>query len=351
MNQRAIRIDECSGGYYGGVLRKNPLPSATHRRDGDGMNEPISFEPIAMERVWGGASLARFGKKLPPGAPIGEIWEMVDREDVQSVVTSGELEGKTLNDLWRHHREGVFGSAYITHPSERFPILVKLLDAAENLSAQVHPPSHKAQELGGEPKTEVWYFLDCTDDANIYAGLKKGITRDAFQKLLETGGVETALHEIPVRTGESIFIPSGRLHAIGAGNVIIEIQQNSDTTYRVFDWNRTGLDGKPRGLHIAESLASIDFEDFEPQLKSSADPLVADCVYFHVEKISLSTSRDLRPQSAFALAVSLDHPVTCGGRTFAPAEFFLIPASGSGMDVSPTTAETHLLVCTLPTKS
>jgi mannose-6-phosphate isomerase len=119
----------------------------------------------------------------------------------------------------------------------------------------------------------------------------------------------------------------------------------------VFDWNRTGLDGKARALHITESLASIDFEDFEPQLKSSADLLVADCEYFHVEKISLSTSWDLRPQSAFALAVSLDHPVTCGGRTFAPAEFFLIPASGSGMDVSPTTAETHLLVCTLPTKS
>ena len=315
------------------------------------MNEPISFEPIAMERVWGGASLARFGKKLPPGAPIGEIWEMVDREDAQSVVAGGELEGKTLNDLWRHQREEVFGSAYITHRSERFPILVKLLDASDRLSVQVHPPAHKAQELGGEPKTEVWYFLDCSKNATIYAGLKKEVTRESFQKLLETAGVETALHEIPVHTGESIFIPSGRLHAIGAGNVIIEIQQNSDTTYRVFDWNRTGLDGKPRALHIAESMASIDFEDFEPQVKTSTDSLVADCEFFHVEKISLSTSRDLRPQSAFALAVSLDHPVTCGGRTLAPAEFFLIPACGSGMNISPTTTETHLLVCTLPTKS
>ena len=315
------------------------------------MNEPISFEPIAMERVWGGTSLARFGKKLPPGAPIGEIWEMVDREDAQSVVTGGELQGKTLNDLWLHQREEVFGSATITHRSERFPILVKLLDASDKLSVQVHPPAHKAQDLGGEPKTEVWYFLDCSKDATIYAGLKKEVTRESFQKLLETAGVETALHEIPVHTGESIFIPSGRLHAIGAGNVIIEIQQNSDTTFRVFDWNRTGLDGKPRALHIAESLASIDFEDFEPVVKPSVDPLVANCEFFHVEKIPLSTSRDLRPQSAFAVAVSLDHPITCGGRAFGPAEFFLIPASGSGMDVSPTTAETHLLVCTLPTKS
>ena len=349
MNQRAIRIDECSGGHYGGVLRKNPLPSATHRRDGDGMNEPISFEPIAMERVWGGTSLARFGKKLPPGAPIGEIWEMVDREDAQSVVTGGELQGKTLNDLWLHQREEVFGSAYITHRSERFPILVKLLDASDKLSVQVHPPAHKAQDLGGEPKTEVWYFLECTKTANIYAGLKKEVTRESFQKLLETGGVDTALHEIPVRAGESIFIPSGRLHAIGVGNVIVEIQQNSDTTYRVFDWNRTGLDGKPRALHIAESMASIDFEDFEPQVKTSTDSLVADCEFFQVEKVSLNASRDLRPQGRFALVVSLDHPVTCCDRTFAPAEFFLIPASGCGMDVSPTDAETHLLVCTLPT--
>ena len=300
------------------------------------MNEPISFEPIAMERVWGGSSLARFGKKLPPGAPIGEIWEMVDREDAQSVVAGGELEGKTLNDLWRHQREEVFGSAYITHRSERFPILVKLLDAADRLSVQVHPPAHKAQELGGEPKTEVWYFLECTKGANIYAGLKKEVTRESFQKLLETGGVETALHEIPVHTGESIFIPSGRLHAIGAGNVI--------------DWNRTGLDGNPRALHIAESMASINFEDFEPRVKSSSDPVVADCEYFHVEKITLGWSRDLRPRGGFALAVSVDHPVSCGGRTFNPAEFFLISASAERPEVSPLESSASLLVCTLPVR-
>lgn len=335
-------------GNYGGVARKNPLPSAVRRRDGWRMNEPISFEPIAMERVWGGAGLIRFGKKLPAGVPIGEIWEVVDREDAQSVVIGGEHDGKTLNDLWQHQREEVFGSDYITHRSERFPILVKLLDATDKLSVQVHPPFHKALELGGEPKTEVWFFMDCAEDANIYAGLKKGVTREAFQKLLETGGVETALHEIPVRAGESIFIPSGRLHAIGAGNIIIEIQQNSDTTYRVFDWNRAGLDGKPRALHIAESMASIDFEDFEPGVKPSADPLVADCEYFHVEKVSLTASRDLRPPRGFALVVPIDRPVVCGGRTFGPAGFFLIPATGTGLEVSPVESTASVLVCTLP---
>jgi mannose-6-phosphate isomerase len=242
----------------------------------------------------------------------------------------------------------VFGEALAGHPSTRFPILVKLLDASDTLSVQVHPPAHMAVQLGGEPKTEVWYFLECTKNATIYAGLKNGGTREAFQRLLEAGEVGSAMHEIPVQDGESIFIPSGRIHAIGAGNLIIEIQQNSDTTYRVFDWNRTGLDGKPRQLHISESMASIDFEDFEPGVKSCADPLVADCEYFHVEKITLTESRDLRPRGGFALAVSVDHSVSCGGRTFNPAEFFVIPASAQEVAVSPVDASASLLVCTLP---
>ncbi len=312
------------------------------------MRDPIFFEPIAMERVWGGRRLERFGKKLPPGVPIGELWELVDREDAQSVVVSGEFAGKTLNDLWLHDRERVFGRPYVAHPAPRFPVLVKLLDASDKLSVQVHPPAHMASELGGEPKTEVWYFLECTEDASIYAGLKNGVTRGDFQKLLQTGGVESALHEIAVCSGESIFIPSGRLHAIGAGNVIIEIQQNSDTTYRVFDWNRAGLDGKPRALHISESMTSIDFHDFEPPVKTAADPLVADCEYFHVEKTSLQSRRDLRPEGAFALAVSIDRPVLCGGRKFNPAEFFLIPAAADGLEVAPVEASASLLVCTLP---
>jgi len=301
-----------------------------------------------MERVWGGSRLAKFDKNLPPGVPIGEMWEVVDREDAQSVVAEGEFQGRTLNDLWLHERVKVFGAVLAGHAAPRFPILVKLLDASDKLSVQVHPPAHMAPQLGGEPKTEVWYFLDCTKEATIYAGLKNGVTREVFQSLLETGKVENALHEIPVRTGESIFIPSGRVHAIGAGNLIIEIQQNSDTTYRVFDWNRTGLDGKPRQLHLAESMASIDFEDFEPVVKSSADPLVADCEYFHVEKIALTTSCELRPPGTFALVVSTDRPVNCGGRSYSPAEFFLIPASGEGLEVRPMESSASLLACTFP---
>ncbi len=313
------------------------------------MSEPIVFEPIPMERVWGGRRFeSLLGKSIPHGALIGELWEIVDREDAQSIVHSGSLQGKSLNELWNGHREEVFGKAYVGHPSPRFPLLIKLLDARERLSVQVHPPVHLAEALGGEPKTEVWYFLDALPGARIYAGLKNGVTRGEFEELLRTGGVERALHEISVTTGESIFIPSGRLHAIGEGNVIVEVQQNSDTTYRVFDWNRVGLDGNPRALHITESLASIDFNDFEPPVCGVEETCVAECPFFDVEKIRLDSIRDLRPPGRFALIAVTRGDVICGGQSFGSGQFFIIPANGTGFDVSPGSGPAEVLVTTLP---
>jgi mannose-6-phosphate isomerase len=311
------------------------------------MNEPIIFEPIPMERVWGGR---RFESLLaiPHGALIGELWEIVDREDAQSTVHSGPLRGKTLHELWSDHRAELFGKEYSAHPSPRFPLLVKLLDARERLSVQVHPPLHLAESLGGEPKTEVWYFLDALPGARIYAGLKKGVTREEFEGALRTGDVERTLHEIPVATGESIFIPSGRLHAIGEGNVIVEVQQNSDTTYRVFDWNRMGLDGQPRALHIAESLASIDFEDFEPPVCGVHETSVASCPFFDVEKIPLSSPRDVRPAGRFALVAVTGGTVRCGGISFGKGQFFIAPAAGSGMELTPEGGPAEILLTTLP---
>ncbi len=310
---------------------------------------PIVFEPIAMERVWGGRRFESLrGKPLPQGTPIGELWEVVDRDDAQSVVHSGEFAGRTLGDLWRNRRADVFGDDYMDDPHPRFPLLVKLLDARERLSVQVHPPQHLAESLQGEPKTEVWYFLDCLPGARIYAGLREGATREEFDNLLRAGRVEEVLHEIPAFTGESIFIPSGRLHAIGEGNLIVEVQQNSDTTYRVFDWNRTGLDGKPRALHIDESMASIDFADFEPRLKPAADTLVADCEFFRVEKVALTAPLDLRPEGRFALVTVLSGEVSCGTDHFQTGQFFLIPAASLHPDVVPQGTRAEVLVTTLP---
>ncbi|MEI8387263.1 MAG: type I phosphomannose isomerase catalytic subunit [Verrucomicrobiota bacterium] len=313
------------------------------------MNEPIFFEPIPMERVWGGRRFeSLLGKSIPHGALIGELWEIVDRDDAQSTVHSGPLRGETLHELWSDHRTELFGGAYAAHPSARFPLLIKLLDARERLSVQVHPPLHLAETLGGEPKTEVWYFLDALPGARIYAGLKKGVTREEFEGVLRTGEVERTLHEIPVATGESIFIPSGRLHAIGEGNVIVEVQQNSDTTYRVFDWNRMGLDGEPRALHIAESLASIDFEDFEPPVCGARETSVARCPFFDVEKIVLSSSRDVRPPGRFALVAVTGGAVRCGGIPFGKGQFFIVPADGTGLDLTPEGGPAEILLTTLP---
>lgn len=313
------------------------------------MNAPITFKPLAMERVWGGRCFESLpGKQLPAGVPVGELWEVVDREEAQSVVDSGPMEGVALHRLWTERREDVFGVDYLAMDAPRFPLLVKLLDAAEKLSLQVHPPASKASALGGEPKTEVWYFLESLPGAVVYAGLKNGVTREEFAERLEGGRVEETLHVIPTHTGESIFIPSGRLHAIGAGNLIVEIQQNSDTTYRVYDWGRLGLDGMPRELHVRESMESIDFEDFEPGVCGADAAVVADCPLFHVEKRKVENAVDVRPEGRFALCVSTDGSVRCGGREFQRGGFFLVPASGEGLEIEAVEGMATILVCTLP---
>ncbi len=229
---------------------------------------PLIFHPIFKERVWGGRNLERlYRKPLPPGVPIGESWEISDRPTDTSVIANGPLAGRDLRWLVENQQKELFGRSL--KGNDRFPLLVKILDAQERLSLQVHPPAHRARELGGEPKTEMWYIASAQPGAELYVGLKRGVDRRQFEQHLRAGSVEQCFHRVPVRTGDAIFLPSGRVHAIGAGLVIFEIQQNSDTTYRVFDWNRLGLDGKPRPLHVEESLASIDFSDFEPGLISS----------------------------------------------------------------------------------
>jgi mannose-6-phosphate isomerase len=229
---------------------------------------PLTFQPIFKERVWGGRNLERlYQKPLPPEQRIGESWEITDRPEGVSVIANGELTGKTLRWLMEQHRQDVLGAqAATTGP---FPLLVKILDAQETLSVQVHPSTSVAAQLGGEPKTEMWYITDATPAAGLFVGLKAGVMRAEFEQRIQSGSVAEALHHVPVKTGDAMFLPSGRLHAIGGGNVLFEIQQNSDTTYRVFDWNRLGLDGKPRKLHVAQSLASIDFNDFAPSLITS----------------------------------------------------------------------------------
>jgi mannose-6-phosphate isomerase len=295
-----------------------------------------------MERVWGGRRLeSLLGRKLPLASRIGESWELVDREEAQSVVHEGPLRGATLHELWMRHRDAVFGPGLPDAP--RFPLLCKILDAQDRLSVQVHPPAAVAAQLGGEPKTEMWYLLDTQDGSAIYAGLASGVTRPAFERALAENRVAATIHTLPTHPGDAIFIPSGRVHAIGAGNLIVEVQQNSDTTYRVFDWNRLGLDGKPRALHIEESLASIDFADAEPDFAAANGETVIECPLFRVEKWTLDAARN-DPGPRFAIFTIVAGSVECGGARFDRGAFFLLPADADDRELRPFPLESSAAV-------
>ena len=255
--------------------------------------ELMSFTPLYMERVWGGRGLElKLGRRLPKGKVIGESWELVDREGEQSIVAEGAHKGETIRELLKSNAADILGPG--REGSHPFPILIKWLDCQDRLSLQVHPPAEIAPMLGGEPKTENWYIADCDEGASLIVGLKQGVTREQFTRALEDNGLAACLHRFPVKIGDSILVESGRMHAIDAGNLILEIQQNSDTTYRVYDWGRVGLDGAPRQLHLEESLKSIDFDDYEPEtLKIVAGAqTLADCKEFRIRKFELTPGED-----------------------------------------------------------
>jgi mannose-6-phosphate isomerase len=226
---------------------------------------PLTFERIFKERIWGGRNLQTlYGKALPKDQRVGESWEICDRPGDESVIANGTLRGKSLHWLMEQCPSDLLGPGKPVPP--RFPLLIKIIDAQETLSLQVHPPPGVAAQLGGEPKTEMWYVARAGPKSELFVGLRKGVTRGEFERELAAQTVAQCFHRIAVKEGDAMFLPSGRVHALGAETVIFEIQQNSDTTYRVFDWNRVDRNGKPRELHIPQSLASIDFTDFEPAL-------------------------------------------------------------------------------------
>jgi mannose-6-phosphate isomerase len=259
------------------------------------MREVLQFQPIYQERIWGGRRLETLlGRELPPGPPIGESWEIVDRPEAQSRVRGGRFGGATLRELIEHHSGEVMGPKW--KAADPFPLLVKWLDCSERLSLQVHPPAAVAASLGGEPKTENWYVAHSAPGASLFVGLKPGVTRAAFSKAVAAGTAENCVNKVSVASGDSVLVESGQVHAIDAGNLILEIQQNSDTTYRLYDWGRAGLDGKPRKLHVEESLRSILWSERPPELVRAAPTsgTIASSDDFSIRRVVMGRGEKLR---------------------------------------------------------
>jgi mannose-6-phosphate isomerase len=317
---------------------------------------PFKFHPIFKERVWGGRNLETlYHKDIPQHRAIGESWEISDRPGDASVIANGPLAGKDLRWLMENHERDLIGDA--RSQNGLFPLLIKILDARDKLSLQVHPPAHKAAELGGDPKTEMWHITQAAPGAELYVGLKQGVTRQEFEQKIKDGTVADCFHRVPVKAGDTMFLPSGRVHAIGAGLVIFEIQQNSDTTYRVFDWNRVGTDGKPRELHIPQSLTSIDFQDFEPGLVGDSFKAagrfkirsLAKHPLFSVDAFrALSKEKISFQQPRLKIIGALENKVAISDGTVTvelqPGEFCLIPASVKAAEIHAEIGSSFLLI-------
>ncbi len=296
------------------------------------MNDFLRFQPLYQERVWGGRGFeTALGRDLPGQAPIGEAWEIVDRPEAQSVIKGGALAGKTLREAIKSRAAAILGPGW--DPDRPFPILVKWLDCRERLSLQVHPPAAIAPSFKGEPKTETWFIADTQPGAGLIVGLKKGVTRAQFERGLADNTLEALVHRFPVAEGDSILVRSGQIHAIDGGNLILEIQQNSDTTYRVYDWGRVGLDGKPRQLHVEQSLASIKWDDFEPAPVRGAPTsgVIAECAEFRIRRVVLDAGETVRfaaGEQARILSVVTGQLTGAGKGGLARGENAVLPYAG-----------------------
>lgn len=255
---------------------------------------PLTFHPVYKDYIWGGTRIIdKYGRRAPAGI-YAESWEITDRRESISLVANGDLAGKSLHQLVK-----IYGTALLGRSSAFFPLLVKLIDAKDRLSVQVHPDEKTVVTVGGEPKTEAWYVLDAEPGARVYAGFKAGVKKEGFLTALMHCKVADLLKAIPVTRGDVIYVPGGCIHSIGPGCLLLEIQQNSDTTFRVYDWNRHSRGGRERPLHVEQALQVIKWRKISearhgirhaPEIKQPRDRWVMtllECPYFLVEKIVL----------------------------------------------------------------
>lgn len=305
---------------------------------------PLKFFEIYKEKVWGGKRLStQLNKRISPGSRIGESWEIAHRPGNISRIRNGPLKDQTISSLMEEDREGLLGTK-VSPSLGRFPLLFKYVDAEDVLSLQVHPDDRLAKKFGEEDpgKTEAWIVLHASPGATLIVGRSPGTTLERMAEGLKEGNIEGLVRRWPTAAGDVFYLPSGTIHALGAGVLVSEIQQNSDLTYRLFDWNRMGLDGKPRTLHLEKGLKAINWRREKGGKKnplwipSSPFPreLLVECPYFHIERLVLKgDSTEQTKGERFHLLAVLEGngEIACAGKgkevPFAKGETILIPAS------------------------
>ena len=323
------------------------------------MTTPLTFKPVYKDYIWGGDRLATHFHRTGTPIPCAESWEISAHPDGPSIVANGQYAGRSLPELATEFGVALMGTQ--APDPTRFPLLFKVIDANDKLSVQVHPNNSNAALTHGEPKTEMWYVLDRVQGSRLYTGLREGVTPEVLRAALLDGTADTCLTEVSIIPGDVIFIPGGLVHAIGDGCLIYEVQQNSNTTYRLFDWNRVGADGKPRPLHIEESFKTIEWDNV--QMRECANAGVRECAnarihgcqslvsctFFHVGKLVLegSTSSDQDGTTFTALFVENGNVcVEAGGETVQLTKGMscLIPAAAPSFTLI---GKTSLLITTL----
>lgn len=322
-----------------------------------------------MERVWGGDRLARLlGKATGAGRVIGESWELSDRPEAESEIVGEPFHGKTLRTLIQKSPREIMGG--LAGPElKRFPLLLKYVDAAAPLSIQVHPDDEAARPFGDRGKSECWVILHAEARARIVRGFRRGVTRKDYERAVTQGRVAEILHSFTPRSGDVIALPAGMVHAIGAGVLVAEIQQNSDLTFRIHDYGRLGLDGKPRKLHLEEALGAIRFDDPGSEFSGdmSTDTVqphsttehrgvrveeLVDGIYFNLSRYTLSANCDTElqpcPEAPRAL-MAIHGSGAISGRALKAGDTALIPAASPALDLS-SDAEGLIVLLSQPKK-
>jgi len=297
----------------------------------------LPMRPYFQAKVWGGQKLSRVPNKgAPPGHPIGEAWEVADLPEGTSRVASGPYKGFTLTDLVREHGRELCGPASV---DGRFPLLVKLIDAASDLSVQVHPGTDEARRIpGARPKEEAWIILAADPGGRVLHGVRPDVTREDFERAIADGSAGQKLRELTINPGDLVHVQPGTFHAIGRGVLLLEIQEPSDTTFRVWDWGRVGMDGKPRELHVEQALACGRFGPQAevapaPQRLGAGRTLLLDVGKFRIERLVVMAGQRLRmraPTTSPMVVIPLNAPLRLateeGELTCPPLSTVVVPS-------------------------